>query len=801
MIPVLFAPSAKSFATNGIGRLPEMVTCEVTEERNGVYELTATIGTNCKHYADIVHSAIIGVVPHDGGSIQAFRIYKISKPIGGIITINAQHISYELSHIPARPFTAANVTAALAGLKSNSMQTNPFTFWTDKATVANYNQAKPESIRARLGGQQGSILDVYGGEYEFDNYAVKLWNNRGTDRNVTLRYGKNITDIKQEENIANTITGIVPYWCGGDDETVYYNGIVEASTAANFPYRRTVPYDFSSDFETAPTAAQLRQRAERYIIRNSIGIPAVSIKVSFVALWQTEEYKDIAPLQRVNLCDYVTIQFERLGISAKAKVIKTVYDVLNERYKSIELGEARTDFASYVVGLSAQTAQNAEAVSTNKNYVMTQIDQKLITFEEVMNEAIEDATDLIRGAKGGNIVTRLNAQGLPYELLITDNLDLQMAKNVWRWNIGGLGFSKNGYNGTYGLAITQNGAIVADFITTGTLTANLIRAGTIRDLNNQNFWNLETGDFRLAPGASVGNKTLSNYVSDTAKNVATPIANDAARRAVVSQTQLDIFNKLTNNGQMQGIYMQNGLLYINAEFLKAGVISDSAGENAWNLVTGEFITRNIQAVGGTFSGSINGGTITIGGTAQAPIFSVNSDGKVVMKNFELDGTGNAGTIGCTMLNTVDLHVQNNAVFEECPVFRDGIDIQGGIADLGSAEANDMWVTSLSCNTISCQNPPWSYDPYDDSDRRLKRDITDIDGADALAFILALNPKKYTLIKDEREALGFIAQDIQDAMKRLNVSYPLIKERDDGMLALNYQNLLALIVSAIQQLAR
>ena len=714
MIPILFAPSATSFSTNGIGRLSEMISCEVTEERNGVYELTATIGTNAKHYSDIVHSAIIGVIPHDGGDVQAFRIYKISKPIGGIITINAQHISYELSHIPTRPFTAANVGAALAGLKSNSMQANPFTFWTDKSTIANYKQAKPESIRARLGGQQGSILDVYGGEYEFDNYTVKLWNNRGSDRAVTLRYGKNITDIKQEENIQNTITGIVPYWCGGDDEVIYYNGIVEASTAANFPYRRSVPYDFSGDFEAAPTAAQLRQRAERYIIRNSIGIPAVSIKVSFVALWQTEEYKDIAPLQRVNLCDWVTIQFERLGISAKAKVIKTVYDVLTERYKSIELGEARSDFASYVVGLSAQTEQNAEAVATNKNYVMTQIDTKLLAFEDVMNDAIEDATDQIRGANGGNIVTRLNAQGQPYELLIMDNTDIQAARNVWRWNIGGLGYSSTGYNGRYGTAITQSGAIVADYITAGTMTANLIRAGILRDLNNRNYWNLETGDMVIS-------------------------------------------------GRL-------------------------------NAATGTFAGA-LQAATGSFSGEIQGGSIKIGGTAAVPIFAVNADGKVVMKNFDLDGVGNAATIGCSVMNCENLRA-GTAVIEG------DLHMNGGTIYAGDVQASSVGAGSVECGTLYCQNPPWpSYDPYDDSDRRLKRDITDIDGTAALAFILALNPKKYTLIKDEREALGFIAQDIQDTMKRLNVSYPLIKEREEGMLALNYQNLLALIVSAIQQLAR
>lgn len=712
MIPILFAPSATTFTTNGIGRLSEMISCEVTEERNGVYELTATIGTNAKHYANIVHSAIIGVIPHDGGNVQAFRIYKISKPIGGIITINAQHISYELSHIPTRPFLAANVSAALAGMKSNAMQSCPFTFWTDKSTIANYKQAKPESIRARLGGQQGSILDVYGGEYEFDNYTVKLWNNRGSDRAVTLRYGKNITDIKQEENIQNTITGIVPYWCGGDDEVVYYNGIVEASTAANFPYRRSVPYDFSGDFQSAPTAEQLRQRAERYIIRNSIGIPAVSIKVSFVALWQTEEYKDIAPLQRVNLCDWVTIQFERLGISAKAKVIKTVYDVLTERYKSIELGEARTDFASYVVGLSAQTEQNAEAVATNKNYVMTQIDTKLLAFEDVMNEAIEDATDQIRGANGGNIVTRLDAQGRPYELLIMDNTDIQAARNVWRWNIGGLGYSSNGYNGTYGTAITQSGAIVADYITAGTMTANIIRAGILRDLNNRNFWNLQTGEMVIS-------------------------------------------------GRL-------------------------------NAATGTFAGA-LQAATGSFSGEIKGGSISIGGTTAAPIFAVNADGKVVMKNFDLDGVGNAATIGCSVMNCENLRA-GTAVIEG------DLNMNGGTINAGDINASNVGAGSVECGTLYCQNPPWT-SIYDDSDRRLKKNITDIDGTAALAFILALNPKKYTLKKDEREALGFIAQDIQDTMKRLNVSYPLIKERDNGMLALNYQNLLALIVSAIQELAR
>lgn len=711
MTPKLFAPSATSFTTNGIGSLPELISCEVTEERNGIYELEAQISIEARHYSDITHSAIIGAVPCDGGTVQGFRIYKITRPINGIVTIKARHISGQLSNIPVRPFSAANVGAALAGLKNNSMQTNPFTFWTDKSTVAAYNQTKPESVRARLGGQEGSVLDAFGGEYEWDNWTVRLWNNRGQDRAVTLMYGKNITDIRQEENIENTITGIVPFWAGGEDEVVYYNGIVEADTVQNFPYRRTVVHDFSSDFTEKPTAQQLKARAERYVIRNQIGIPNVSIKVSFVALWQTEEYKNIAPLQEVKLCDYVTIIFEKLGITAKAKVVKTVYDVLNERYSSIELGDARQDFASYVVGLATQTAENADAISSNKNYVLTQIDQKLITFEEVMNEAIESATDQIVGAKGGNIVTRMNDQGQPVELLITDNLDLQMAKNIWRWNIGGLGYSSKGYNGPYGLAITQNGAIVADFITVGTLTANLIRAGILRDLNGRNWWNMETGEMVISGRLNAASGTF-------------------------------------------------------------------AGE--------------LQAATGSFSGQIKGGSIAIGGTASVPIFAVGADGKVTMRNFDLDGVGNAATIGCSVMNCENLRA-GTAVIEG------DLHMNGGTVYAGDVQASYVSASTVDCGTIYCANPPWT-SIYDDSDERLKKNIEDIDGKNALKFILALDPKSYTFRKDGRDALGFIAQDIKETMKKLHVSYPLIKENENGMLSLNYTNLIALIVAAIQEIA-
>lgn len=536
MRPILFDKSARDFSTNGLGRL-ECVSCEVSWTANGGRELEAVVSVTSPHASEVVNDNLICVIPYDGGTLQAFRIYKVTKPISGTFTVYARHISYWLSHIPCRPFTASTITEALQKLKSNAMQECPFTFWTDKVTRASYTQEAPESIMSRLGGVEGSILDVYGGEYDFDNFTVRLWNDFGRDQNVTIRYGKNLTDINQEASIENTITGIVPFWVS-ENEVVYYDGIVEASTAANFSHKRTVPYDFSGDFEEAPTAEQLKARAERYILRNKVGIPRVNITVSFVALWQTEEYKNIAPLERLRVFDYVTVYYPRLDISAKAQIVRTRYDCLRERYIEIELGELRADFANTVVGLTDALAskQNVIVARQNRTYanVLAQaaevqeikgqvadldeelgnvsqlIDDSLEAFEKKMDAAIEAATDEITGAKGGNIVTHLNSAGQPYELLITDNTNLSRAKNIWRWNIGGLGFSGNGYNGPYTTAITQSGAINANFITvgaldagiitTGILQAGLIKAGVLMDGAGKNYWNMQTGAFKTDGG-------------------------------------------------------------------------------------------------------------------------------------------------------------------------------------------------------------------------------------------------------------------------------------------------------------
>ena len=454
MKPILFAPSATAFNTNGLGRL-NFISCTVTEERNGMYILEGTIAEDELHASALEMNSIIVAKPNHSSANQAFRVHKIVKPMKGVYTISAQHISYQLSYIPTMPFTITASSSAcantLAGLKSNAAESCPFTFWTDVTTVASYNQAAPASIRSRLGGVEGSVLDQFGGEYEWDNYTVKLHAQRGVQTpNVTLRYGKNIIDLEQEKEINNTITGICPFWMdseGGNIVTLTEK-TVDSSTASSYPFKRTIPYDMSSDWEEAPTESQLRTRAQAYVNASGIGIPKVSIKVSFVNLPDTEEYKDIAALQSVNLCDYVAIQFEKLGISTSAKVVKTVYNVLTERYDSIEVGALRSSLASTI---SDQSAEIQGFADTTRNMFKS--------YDSNVQDDIASATAWLTNANG-YVVARKDTNGNWKELLFMDTADITTARKVLRINENGLGFSSTGVSGPFTQAWTLDGKLV-----------------------------------------------------------------------------------------------------------------------------------------------------------------------------------------------------------------------------------------------------------------------------------------------------------------------------------------------------
>ena len=452
MIPILFG-TGKYDNSEGLGRLTDSITCPVIEELNGCYELTMTYPVSGQHFADIAPRYQIVTTAFKGSGKQAFRIYKISKPIDGIVTINARHISYDLRNIVVSPFTASSCAQALTNLKSAMQVQNDFTFWTNKTVNANFALKHPENTRSILGGQAGSILDVYGtGEYEFDNYDVKLWLHRGSDKGVTIRYGKNLTDIKASLDSGDVYTTIVPYWVSQDGATVVNGDPVYSEHETEVAGFSTVAMDFSGDFTEAPTKAQLMTRAAKYLEDNKPWELKENLTVSFVALADTEEYKDIASLETVNLCDTVHIFHPKLGITATAKVVKTKWDSLRERYTEIELGTPKTSLAQAIKPVTKTDLTN-QAVQTS-NFLL---------------DSMAELIDALSGASGGHVIFHREADGHVSEIYIMDTDDQATATNVLRINYLGIYASTNGINGDYNLAITTGGVINANQILAGTL--------------------------------------------------------------------------------------------------------------------------------------------------------------------------------------------------------------------------------------------------------------------------------------------------------------------------------------------
>ena len=482
MIPILYAAGESNFNNNGIGHLAEATVCTVSEERNGEFVCELQYPIDGTMYSYITEDCIIKAKPNETAKPQLFRIYGSSKPINGIVTFYAEHISYELSGNPIEKVkvSSGSAQAALNAVLSAAILKHDYTAQSDIATL-NSTTLSRVSVRAALGGVEGSILDTYGGEYEFDNFNIKLHASRGQKTGVKIAYGKNLTNFKQDKNISAVYTAIYPYArytpeaAEGAEEQPEEVVITLPEKILYSPYKdkyarvRVLMKDFSEKFGDGeiPTEEKVRTKAQSYINTSGFDVPTVSITVSFENLWQSPEYEKYALLERVGLCDTVTVDFSKIGVSASAKVIKTKYDVLSEKYISLELGSARANFADTI---NQQTASVEQAKQEIKKQA-TAANVKLA-------KAIADATAAITGQSGGYVV--LNPSNNPQEILIMDAPTIEAAVNVWRWNSAGLGYSSTGYNGPYGLAMTSSGAIVADFITTGTLRGELLEADSVK---------------------------------------------------------------------------------------------------------------------------------------------------------------------------------------------------------------------------------------------------------------------------------------------------------------------------------
>ena len=667
MIPILYKEDATDFSNYGIGVLANTISCLVTEERNGAYELTLKYPLNGSLYSEIKKERIIKAKPNDLSDPQAFRIYRITIPINGIITVYAEHISYDLINIGVIPFSLTNVAPQMAidTLFKNTVLPHNFTFRTDYDVAKDFEVKKPQSVRACLGGTQGSLLNKWGGEFEWDNFSIIHHKGRGSNKGVVIEYGKNLTKLDHDSDISEFYTDILPYAVvsGGDGNDVVCTLSEQIlPITSTLTKRKTLIKDMTDSFDSDEeiTEEKLREKALKYISDNPLGVENPTITISFEPLWKQPEYS--ALLERVSLCDTVTVKHTKIGVSVKTKVIKTTYNTLLEKYTSITLGSARSNFVGQV-----------QSIESKIESTKTEVDR----FPSLLNYAINNATKLITGNSGGYVILHSAAKdGKPYELLVMDKPNINDAIKVWRWNVSGLGYSKNGYNGPYETAITSDGQIVADFITSGTLMANIIKAGIISSKDGSSYWNVDTGEVVLK--AYVTNDDFDGKVDEIDKreskiesniNGLTSTVSSIGKRVGDAENNINTINSdistLSQTAKKIELKVSQNESNISALTVTADKLTSSVESNKKDISSLEQDAETLNAKVSKKVDEEGGLASTFGWKLKSSGFELYSGEKTVMKvdsqGLEVNGkiTSNEGKIGGLTITGSGLSYSDN----------------------------------------------------------------------------------------------------------------------------------------------
>lgn len=349
----------------GFGVVDDSISCEVTEVLNGEYTLEMVYPVSGRRFANLqVRRVLLSTVVPDGSNLQPFRIMSISKPLNGRVTVRANHISYDLSgYIIAPVIMNDYVYNILPTIFSMPSPVNPFTPNTDLTGNAAFVNRYNSSIRSCLAGRRGSILDKFGGEFEWDRFTVNLWKRRGANNGVRIEYAKNLTGLDVDTDASNVYSHVQAYWF--DSETNEESHGSRVATGAT-GLERTLVIDASEDYETKPTATTLTNYATSYISTHDLTAPTISISANFVDLSQTEEYKKYRNLEVVNLGDTVAVYHAGLGVNITTRVRQTVYDVLRNRFTSLKLGNIRAGIVDQIVtnNIVAKDAMTAVQMAT-----------------------------------------------------------------------------------------------------------------------------------------------------------------------------------------------------------------------------------------------------------------------------------------------------------------------------------------------------------------------------------------------------------------------------------------------------
>ena len=451
---ILYDTEELEFETLGLGVLRDAISVSVTEELNGLFELTIEYPIDGYLFNELKFTRIICCKSNPYSKPQPFRIYSISTPINRTVTINAAHISYDLSGFIVDPFSATNLDETIAGLKNNVYGDCPFEYVHIVNESGNINVSEPKSVRSVLGEH---VSKAYQPDFTFDGLTVIMEDKRGSETGVNIVYGKNLIDINQEENNTNVYTGVYPFWRDDEDNvTVLDERVIK--TPGTWKYTKIYPLDLSNEFKNMPTQEEMKAFTETYIEVYSLGIPEISLSISVLQLNGTNYEREMLT-GKINLGDTITVQFPDAKVNAKARCIKTVYDPLQNRYETLELGDAVRTLADSIISSSQD------------------IDNKINAAKESTKEYVDDAVLNATKPKEGYVLLYPNDK--PEVLIAMDSTSLSASQMVWKLNENGLSVSTNGYNGSY-TSFHQNGKSVLNDDTVYSLD---VASGTIDSLD------------------------------------------------------------------------------------------------------------------------------------------------------------------------------------------------------------------------------------------------------------------------------------------------------------------------------
>lgn len=648
-IMILHDKTNNNWTSQGLGPLSEAMNPKVTRERNGVYELNFSYPVKGALFNELLMGrwVVADAGPSSTAQAQRFEIAEITKPKNGIVKVYCEHYRYQLLRSIVKlgsKYENMTAQAALNQLRNQIEPKGDFTFYSDVVTKSSIDFTDPArfgNAQEALGGVRGSMLDNFGGEYLFNNNQVRLLANAGVERNVIIAYGKNLIDITQQESIENTYTSVYGYSKGeGEDDTVLTlpEVYIDSSYVNSYSQRRIQSVDFSED--KPASVAALRTLVQNYIKNNKVGVPKVSIKTSYADFASSVINDQLKNLEMLDLCDWVTVLFNELNINTSAQIIKTVWNVALDKFDSLELGEAATNMSKVISDSQTDTSKIVDKITW-------------------LEDAQKEASNILNNPGKGNVVVYPSYSD-PQEILIMDTKDVNTAKNVWKWNAGGLGFSSTGYKGTYGLAMTNNGAIVADRMTTGTLRAIQIVGVTITGSTITS----ESGSNKMIMNSGV----LNNYVSNILRSSLTPSSlsfKDTSARNVVQVDSSGIhINKKNTTTQLgylgRGTDAKTGKeeIAINVEAGNIGSYSVMASSSATTYTRQFAVSSEGAHIGDLYmGGSYVGGNATIN-NARLKNTGVSS-AFTIYNNVPIDFYSNLNMHGYSIVNQSDMRLKEN----------------------------------------------------------------------------------------------------------------------------------------------